>query len=165
MADFQDPTLPGDHAALGVLTSPAEQNGSSALLTQLAQDFRQQKKKLELDVPGRTGYAVTYDAVIAYELYRAWVIESTDVTGVDQLALAIRALAMQCTAITKDGQPLRVNDQPLTFDHKALQDTLGALDTSDCIRRFYGSDGVVLKASALLLDEAGYGASGDPTRR
>lgn len=162
---FVDPALAqpaGGGSASSV--APAQQAGSP--LAQLAADFRRQARKAVIDVPGRDGYTVVFDAVIPYEIYQAWLVAAADPaspTGVNQLELAVRCLTSQCTQIRKDEQLLIVDGEPVTFVTEALQQMLGAIDAAGAVRAFYGTDGLVLKVSGALLHQAGYGAGQDPT--
>jgi len=163
-AQFMDPSLPGAGQQITPSAQPAQ---ASSVLGMIMADFKASTTKLERPVPGRPGYVVTLDPVVPWELYRAWQLASLDSTtgGVDELALAARALASQCVSIAKDGQVLQDSGQVLTFDHPALQQAFNVIDVIGAVRHFYGQDGTVLKEATALLREAGYGAGADPTRR
>lgn len=162
-AQFVDPALPGQPSGVAPAGQPAQ---APSVLGQIMADFKAAQGKLERPVPGRPGYTVTFDPTIPWEAYRSWQLASVDpTTGIDELGLAVRALAAQCVSIAKDGQVLQDAGQTVTFDHPVLQQAFNTLDVPGTVRFFYGQDGAVIKEATVLLREAGYGTGGDPTRR
>lgn len=152
--------------------SPVAGDRSTTVLDGLLSDLRRTSDTtgaLTLTVNARPGYEVRCRTDIAYEELSVWTSASIDpamAAGSNELLLGCTILAQCVVAIIKDGEDVVERSGALvTFHSPELQQALGTLQAVDAVRAFFVRDGHVTAASKMLLDEAGYGPRGVPTRR
>jgi hypothetical protein len=161
-------------AALGIVGlqsgAPTSQRGQT-ILSSLLGDMAQaaEDEAITLGVKKRPGFEVRCRTDISYEELTAWNTAAADDSmplGVNEITLGRTLLAVYTVEILKDGETVVGSDgRPITFNSPEFQAFYGVDRPVDAVRAFYRSDGQVIGSSRVLLNEAGYGAGGVPTRR
>lgn len=133
-----------------------------------------------LEVPARPGYAVRYATDVRWEQLVKWrklAANRSMPGGVHDIRLGALILANKCRGIIRNGEPITVEGEPLTFSsHPTVLWPMLGLDpdaparpkTADVVSRFYARDFHVAATAGRVLLEAGYGedlseAGVDPT--
>lgn len=120
------------------------------------------------EVPGRPGYAVTYDVDIDHTMLGLWRRRARDKDQpdeFDELKFSLTILAAQCLRIIRNGAPLELDGDEVTFRDRAFFTLLGTQSANAAVRKLYGRDAHAIAASRAVLEAAGYGTEldEDPT--
>lgn len=126
------------------------------------------RKEVERDpivlvIPSRNGVSVKFDANIDADMLNAWRKKCqkrdrrTGMDVPDPVKLACTILGNQAREIRMEGQPVRVDGEPVLFYSPELHEMVGAHSTLEAVRMLFGVDGHLLDAADRVVDAAGYG--------
>lgn len=126
-----------------------------------------------LGVPGRPGWEAIFRVNIDHGLLQKWAKASADKSmagGLNELAFAQRILANLNVGLRRHGEDLTTNGEPLTVRSKAFLDLVTVGKPTDAVKKLFGKDSHVIKASEEIVSSAGYGddlkaLAEDPTGR
>lgn len=148
--------------------SSTTSNGAGNLLGEIAGEIRQRRASAEkrtVDLPvDESPLTVRYRTHVEYELMQKWMADCRDETminGLNELEVAKRLLATQCSAILRDGDVLTADGQPVVFASAAFQQVIGVGSAGDAVIAVYADDWAVLGAYRQLSAESG--RLGNPT--
>lgn len=115
-------------------------------------------------VPGRPGYAVTFDVDVDHTMLGLWRKAARDKDqpdAFDELKFACTIVAAQCIRIIRNGAPLELDGVEVTFRDRAFFTLLGTQSANSAVRKLYGRDAHIIATSTAILSAAGYGSDVD----